>query len=129
MSEADWREILARFAPYAALLAKKPSYDRPPDTARQADFPGLPPLVPAGEDDALKRAFLPVAPEEALDKISSEELDELLAEDTQKGIRGICAAGSGRAPHGGCARSRKVDAFSRAFVYAAHELRFLRGFL
>lgn len=84
MSEANWREILARFAPYAALLAQKPSYARPPDSAKQADFPGLPPLVAAPEDDALKRAFLPVAPEEALDKISSEELDELLADATEK---------------------------------------------
>lgn len=83
LSEANWREILDRFAPYAALLAQKPSYERPPDNAKQADFPGLPPLVLAPEDDALKRAFLPPSPEDALDKIPDDELDTWL-DDTTK---------------------------------------------
>ncbi|WP_241160108.1 ABC transporter permease [Desulfovibrio sp. ZJ369] len=84
LSETVWREILDRFAPYAALLDQKPSYERPPDNAKQTDFPGLPPLVLAPEDDALQRAFLPPSPEDALDKISSEEMETLLSEATQK---------------------------------------------
>ncbi len=78
LNEKNWRAIQERFAPYAELLARKPGYERPPDDARRAEFPGLPPLALAGEDDPLQRDFLPVAPEEALDSLSSAELDALL---------------------------------------------------
>mgnify|MGYP000019527910 CR=1 FL=1 len=75
LSEKNWRAIQERFAPYAELLTRKPVMTRPPDDAKRVDFPGLPPLALAGEDDPLQRAFLPTAPEEALDKLSAAELD------------------------------------------------------
>lgn len=129
MSEADWREILARFAPYAALLAKKPSYDRPPDTARQADFPGLPPLVPAGEDDALKRAFLPVAPEEAWTRFPAKNWTSCWPRTPKKAfaeyVRRDLAA-----PRMAAVRDlEKLTLFHVHLYTLAHELRFLRGFL
>lgn len=84
LSEKNWRAIQGRFAPYADLLARKPGYERPSDDARRADFPGLPPLALAGEDDPLQRDFVPVAPEEALDSLSAAELDDLLSGDAEQ---------------------------------------------
>lgn len=78
LSETNWRDIQQSFAPYVELLARKPGYERPSDDARRVDFPGLPPLALAAEDDPLQRAFLPVAPEETLDSLSTAQLDALL---------------------------------------------------
>lgn len=88
LSEKNWRAIQERFAPYAELLTRKPGYERPPDDAKRVDFPGLPPLALAGEDDPLQRAFLPTAPEEALDKLSAAELDALLDGKVEQSFAG-----------------------------------------
>ena len=70
------------------MLTRKPGYERPPDDAKRVDFPGLPPLALAGEDDPLQRAFLPTAPEEALDKLSAAELDALLDGKVEQSFAG-----------------------------------------
>lgn len=84
LSEENWRDIQARFAPYTELLARKPGYERPAEDAKRADFPGLPPLALAPENDTLQRAFLPLTPEETLDKLSSDDLDTLLTGEAEE---------------------------------------------
>lgn len=84
LSEESWRDIQARFAPYTELLARKPNYDRPADDAKRVEFAGLPPLALAPENDTLQRAFLPLTPEETLDKLSSDDLDALLTGEAEQ---------------------------------------------
>lgn len=91
MDEEGWHAIRNRFAPYAALLAEKPSFPHAPENAGQASAPDLPSLAAAPADDDLGRAFLPLDPEDVADRLSDEALDELLSPDTEKAFAAYVA--------------------------------------
>lgn len=83
LDEDTWRAIQNRFTPYAALLAQKPDFSRAPEDATPFNAPGQPPLALAAADDPLGRAFLPLNPEEVVDKLSDADLDALLSTATE----------------------------------------------
>ena len=91
LDEEGWHAIRDRFAPYAALLAEKPSLPHAPKNAGQAPVPGFPSLAAAPADDDLGRAFLPLNPEEVADRLSDEALDELLSPETEKSFAAYVA--------------------------------------
>ncbi|MFT4301442.1 MAG: ABC transporter permease [Desulfovibrio sp.] len=84
LDEDTWRAIQNRFTPYAALLAQKPDFARAPEDATPFNAPGQPPLALAAADDPLGRAFLPLNPEEVVDKLSDADLDALLSTATEE---------------------------------------------
>ncbi|MDD4701536.1 MAG: ABC transporter permease [Desulfovibrio sp.] len=79
LDEDMWRDIQNRFTPYAALLAQKPAFSLAPEDATPYSAPGQPPLALAPADDPLGRAFLPLNPEEVVDKLSDADLHALLS--------------------------------------------------
>ena len=84
LDEETWRAIQNRFAPYAALLAQKPQFSRAPEDAAPFSAQDQPSLALAPDGDPLGRTFLPQHPEEAVDRLSDEELDALLSPATEK---------------------------------------------
>ena len=84
LDEDTWHAIQNRFTPYAALLAQKPDFSRAPEDATPFNASGQPPLALAPADDPLGRAFLPLNPEEVVDKLSDADLDALLSTDTEE---------------------------------------------
>lgn len=83
LTHAAWKDIKGKFAGYAATLDKKPAYPVPPADAAPAVFPELPEMREATADDTLGRAFLPCAPNMALDALADDKLEWLAGSATQ----------------------------------------------
>ncbi|MBD5417516.1 MAG: ABC transporter permease [Desulfovibrio sp.] len=78
LTEEEWAKIKAGFASYAGALESKPVYDLPPADASRLELPDLAPLAFAPADDPLKRVWMPVTPNENLDKLDDAQIARFL---------------------------------------------------
>lgn len=74
LTAETWADIWKRFTEYATILKGKPTYPLPPEGAVRVSVPGLPELTEAPANAPFGCAYLPVAPNEALDGLSDEQL-------------------------------------------------------
>lgn len=125
LDEEAWRELKARFAPYAALLAQRPAQEAAPAEAAPQAFAraDLPALALAPADDPLQRAFLPCAPQEALDAVSDADLDALLDAQVRQGFL-ACLERENAAP-----RLDSLRALEKLLLLHAHLYTLLMNFL
>ncbi|WP_165077016.1 MULTISPECIES: ABC transporter permease [unclassified Desulfovibrio] len=84
LTEEEWAKIKAGFASYAGALESKPVYDLPPADASRLELPDLAPLAFAPADDPLKRVWMPVTPNENLDKLDDAQIARFLDAATRK---------------------------------------------
>ena len=84
LSEEAWAKIRQDFASYAGALESKPVYDLPPVDAERLEVPGLAPLALAPAGDALGRVWMPVAPNEDLDRLEDAQIARFLNASMQK---------------------------------------------
>ncbi|MBD5641185.1 MAG: ABC transporter permease [Desulfovibrio sp.] len=78
LTQADWKQIWERFAPYATTLNARPSYPAPAEDATRVSFPGLPEMADAAAQDGFGCAWAPLNPDLALEELSDEQLASLL---------------------------------------------------
>lgn len=125
LDAATWRALKERFAPYAALLAQRPTQPAAPEEAAPATFarPDLPALAAAPAGDPLGRAFLPRAPQEALDAVTDADLDALLANNVWQGFL-ACLEREKAAP-----RLDSLRALEKLLLLHAHLYTLLMNFL
>lgn len=83
LTEATWARIKSEFSSYAAALQSKPVYASPPEDATRLDMPDLAPLAYAPAGDPLKRAYMPLAPNEELDRLDDDQIALFLSPGTR----------------------------------------------
>lgn len=123
LSEDDWKKITGDFAPYAALLDKKPVYDEPSPDAERVQFSDCPELALANSGDSLGREFLPLAPNLTLDQLSEQDLDNMLSSQISENFASLVKSDKS-AP--------SLDAFRdlrKLALFNGHLDTFLRNFL
>lgn len=84
LTAEKWQEIKGKFAEYASVLDKRPSYESAPDDAARAAFanaPQMPEFAEAPAGDTLGRAFLPIAANAALEALADAQLQKLAGAD------------------------------------------------
>ncbi len=123
LDEKTWEKIKKEFAEYAAILAKKPGWPAPDPDADQVSFPDCPPLALAPANDPLKRAFLPLAPDEAIAALTDDQIKTMLDSKVQEEFKELVKKDL-EAP--------KLTAFEdlrKLMLYKGNLNTFLRNFL
>lgn len=123
LSAGDWEKIKNKFAAYASILAKKPSYASAPADAQKVSLPDLPELAEAPAGDELERAFLPCAADAALDGLSDEQLKFLASAECEKEFSRLVQLDKDAPPLASFQDLRKLILFN------AHLYTFLMNFL
>lgn len=123
LEAGEWEKIKKAFGEYSAILADRPAPDAAPADAEGANFPGLPDIYLAPQNDRLGRAFLPGNPADALAAIDDGLLEEILAPATLEAFGSLVAKDKAAPPLAAFQELRKLA------LYHAHLYKFLNNFL
>ena len=123
LDQAAWKTISESFNKYAEILEKKPDFSAPPAGAEIVSFPGDPDLALAPADDPLKRAFLPLNPNEAIGSLDDAKIEEMLGAQAKSELDDLLEKDLAAPPLSSFQELRKLVLF-RANLYT-----FLMNFL
>lgn len=123
LDEQAWSHVKDEFGEYAAVLSRKPAWPLPDPDAEKIETPGMPTLALAPANDALKRNFLPLQPNETMEALDNETLAAMLDQKIATGFADLVEKDVKAPPLASFQELRKLSLFQKNIH------TFLRNFL
>lgn len=123
ISQDGWEIIKKGFEEYGSILANKPVLTSAPDEAQTVQFPELPTLALAPDNDPLKRSYIAINPTEALSDLSDDLLAQMLDQQAISNFEELAEKDAAAPP------LASFEELGKLALFHAHLYTFLMNFL